>query len=340
MKVAVVILNWNGVKFLEDFLPSVIKFSDNAEIIVADNKSTDNSIAFLKENYPSIKIIENAENGGFAKGYNDCLKHVKAEYYVLLNSDIEVTENWIQPVIHLMESDKTIAACQPKVKAFHKKSHFEHAGAAGGFIDKDLYPFCRGRIFHEAEEDKNQYQDNTEIFWATGACMFVRSAVFQQLNGFDNSFFAHMEEIDLCWRMKNQGHKIMYCSSSTVYHVGGGTLNYMSPKKTYLNFRNNLYMIHKNYEGNLFFKVFRRLILDGIAATKFCLSGQFKHTWSVLKAHFHYYGKLSSLNKIRKELKTQNQNKNLKGIYKKSIISAFWMNKKKKFQDLETSNFH
>lgn len=340
MKVAVVILNWNGVKFLEDFLPSVTNFSSNAEIVVADNKSTDNSIEFLKTNYPSIKIIQNKENGGFAKGYNDCLKVVEAEYYILLNSDIEVTENWIQPVIELMDNDNTIAACQPKIKAFHNKTHFEHAGAAGGFIDKDLYPFCRGRIFHIAEEDNNQYQDNTEIFWATGACMFVRAEVFHKLNGFDATFFAHMEEIDLCWRMKNIGHRIMYCSTSTVYHVGGGTLNYMSPRKTYLNFRNNLFMIHKNYEGNLLLKVFKRLFLDGIAGAKFCLSGQFKHTWAVIKAHFHYYLKLSSLNKIRKELKAQSQNQNLKGRYKKSIISEFWINKKRKFQDLETSNFH
>jgi len=231
MEVAVVILNYNGVKFLKQFLPTVITHSQNATVYVADNCSTDTSVDFLKENFPSIKLIINTENGGFAKGYNDALKNIKADYYVLLNSDIEVTENWIQPCINLLEKDKTIAALQPKVLAYHNKQKFEHAGAAGGYLDNDFYPFCQGRIFNDVEIDSNQYNENKEVFWATGACLFIRANLYHQLGGLDDSFFAHMEEIDLCWRLKQQGHKIYYCADSTIYHVGGGTLNYDNPKK-------------------------------------------------------------------------------------------------------------
>ena len=222
-KVAVVILNYNGQKFLETFLPSVVIHNDGYEIIVADNASTDDSVNLLKTKFADIKIIQLANNDGFAGGYNNALKEIEAEYYILLNSDVEVTPNWTKSIIDLMDTDKSIAACQPKILSYQQKTHFEYAGAAGGYIDWLGYPFCRGRIFDSYEEDKGQYNDTKEIFWATGACMFVRAEIFQQLNGFDANFFAHMEEIDLCWRIKNQGNRILYSSASTVYHVGGGT---------------------------------------------------------------------------------------------------------------------
>jgi len=256
-KTAVVILNWNGKKFLEKFLPAVIeKSSASADVYVADNCSSDDSVCFLKQKFPQVKIIKNKKNYGFSAGYNQALKQIEAEYFVLLNSDIEVTDNWIEPVINLMESDKTIGACQPKLMSFNDKSLFEYAGAAGGFIDKYGYPFCRGRLFQTIEEDKNQYNDTIEIFWATGACLFVRAEIFKKLGGLDDDFFAHMEEIDICWRMKNAGYKIMYCPNSTVYHVGGGTLHKSNAKKTYLNFRNNLSLLFKNLPNKDFYKIF------------------------------------------------------------------------------------
>ena len=244
-KTAVVILNWNGKKFLEQFLPYVIKHSSSdAEVIVADNASNDDSVEFLKNNYPEIQIINNNENGGFSKGYNEALSKIDAEYYVLLNSDIEVTENWIKPIIDLMDSDKSIAVCQPKLRSYHQKEMFEYAGAAGGFIDKYGYPFCRGRIFNSIEVDNGQYDDTCEVFWATGAAMFVRAELYHKFGGLDNDFFAHMEEIDFCWRLKNEGYKIMYCADSVVYHVGGGTLPKNSSRKTFLNFRNNFNLLY------------------------------------------------------------------------------------------------
>jgi GT2 family glycosyltransferase len=247
MKTAVVILNWNGRNFLETFLPSVLEYSARcADVIVADNASTDDSVAFLQEHYPQIRIIEHPKNGGFSKGYNDALKQIDAEYYILLNSDVEVTPNWITPVIEMMDADPSIAACQPKLRSFEDRSQFEYAGAAGGFIDAYGYPFCRGRIFDVLEEDRGQYDDACEVFWATGACLFVRADLYHALGGLDEDFFAHMEEIDFCWRLKNNGHKVMYCPDSTVYHVGGGALPKSSPRKTYLNFRNNLALLVKN----------------------------------------------------------------------------------------------
>lgn len=337
MKVAVVILNWNGKKFLEKFLPSV--FSNNssyAEIIVADNASSDDSISFLKTNYPQLKIIQNADNGGFAKGYNDALKQVDAEYYVLLNSDVEVTPNWIDSVIKLMDTDKSIVACQPKIKAFDNKSFFEYAGAAGGYIDKYGYPFCRGRILDTLEEDKGQYNDVREIFWATGACLFVRAELYHKVSGFDEDFFAHMEEIDLCWRLKNLGYQIMYCPDSTVYHVGGGTLNKTSPKKTYLNFRNNLILLCKNHPPQYFFlKLMWRMNLDGVAGVKFLLAGQFSHFVAVLKAHKSFYFTLSQTLKKRKVLKAQIKKYTTSAVYLHSIIADYYIRGKKTFKEID-----
>lgn len=336
MKIAVVILNWNGKNFLEKFLPSVVSYNTaNAQIVVADNNSTDDSIEFLRNNYPQITIVKNAANGGFAKGYNDALQHVKAEYYVLLNSDVEVTPNWIEPIIQLMDSDTSIAACQPKIKAYHNKNYFEYAGAAGGFIDNYGYAFCRGRIFNTLEEDKGQYNRAGEIFWATGACLFIRSECYHKMQGFDEDFFAHMEEIDLCWRLKNEGYKIMYCPSSAIYHVGGGTLDKTNPRKTYLNFRNNLYMLCKNHAPRYFYlKLFMRMVLDGIAGAKFIVSGEIGHCIAIVKAHFSFYASFGKMMKKRKALKQNIKHYTTNAIYPHNLIVSYYLKGKKKFSDL------
>ncbi len=326
-KVAIVILNYNGQGFLEKFLPSVIQHSQGHEIIVADNASTDTSVAFLKQNYPNIRLIQLSHNGGFTGGYNEALKQVQATYYVLLNSDIDVTPDWINPVIELMDVNPKIAACQPKMRDYYKPTYFEYAGAAGGYIDWLGYPFCRGRIFDTCEVDTGQYNDAREIFWATGACMFVRANVFHELGGFDTQFFAHMEEIDLCWRMKNAGYQVYYSPASTVYHVGGGTLHKSNPRKTFLNYRNGLAMMYKNLPTNqLFTTIFIRLVLDGVSSIKFLLAGSFKDIWAILKAHFAFYGMISKL-----ERKSPRQ---LKDIYPKSIVLEYFLRKKKKYGEL------
>lgn len=337
MRIAVVILNWNGQKFLEKFLPSLLENSSNiAEIIVADNASPDGSVEYLKSNFPTVRIIQHKQNHGFAKGYNLALAQVEADYYILLNSDIEVTQNWIQPVIDLMESDTSIAACQPKIRSYTEPQKFEYAGAAGGFIDKYGYPFCRGRMFLSVEEDDGQYNDTIEIFWATGACMFVRASLFHKFGGLDEDFFAHMEEIDFCWRLKNEGYKIMYCPASVVYHIGGGTLPKASWRKTYLNFRNNCILLYKNLPDNLLFEVFvKRLILDGIAAMKFLITAGFKDFFAVSKAHFSFYGSIRKTRQKRKKLK-QGQVKN---IYQKNIVFEYYLRGKKKFTDLDPKRF-
>lgn len=337
MKVAVVILNWNGKKFLEKFLPSFIEHSkEEAEIIVADNASKDDSVAFLKSAYPSIRIIQNPKNLGFAGGYNAALKQVDASYYILINSDIEVTPNWIGPVIEMMEKEPMIAACQPKVRSFIDKNKFEYAGAAGGYIDKYGYPFCRGRLFFEIEDDTGQYNDPVEIFWATGACMFVRAGLYQQVGGLDEDFFAHMEEIDFCWRLKNLGYKIMYCPSSTVYHIGGGTLPKISWRKTYLNFRNNCILLYKNLPEELIFEVFaKRVVLDGIAALRFLFTAGFKDFFAVSKAHFSFYSSLRKTKEKRKQLK----HGPLRNVYRKNIVFEHFLRGKKKFSQLDPQKF-
>ncbi|UKN02034.1 glycosyltransferase family 2 protein [Paracrocinitomix mangrovi] len=338
MKIAVVILNYNGKDYLDKFLPSVIQNSADAEIWVVDNCSTDDSVSFLQSEYPQIHLVENESNGGFAKGYNDGLKKIEADYYVLLNSDVEVTPNWIQPCIELFQQDDKIAALQPKILAEQNRHQFEHAGAAGGFLDKNYFPFCRGRIFDIVEEDKGQFNDTKEVFWATGACLFIKADLFHQMGGFDEDFFAHMEEIDLCWRLKRHGYKIYYCGHSTVYHVGGGTLNYMHPRKTYLNFRNSLYTIYKNHEGSLSI-LFRRMVLDGIAASLFLLKFQFKHFWAVFKAHMSLYANLKSLKKKRNALKQSTSTFNAVGLYNKNITFKKFLGGVKYFKDLKDSDF-
>lgn len=332
-KIAVVILNWNGVKLLEQFLPSVLQYSEEATIYVADNASTDTSVKFIRENYPSIKIVQNTGNYGFAKGYNEALQSVDAEIYALVNSDIEVTENWLKPIIDTFEKEKQTAIIQPKILDFKNKEYFEYAGAAGGFIDKYGFPFCRGRIFDTVEKDNGQYNDSCKLFWASGACFFIRKEVYHALGGFDEAFFAHQEEIDLCWRAANEGHIIKYNSESIVYHVGGATLQQGNPKKTYLNFRNSLLMLVKNLpKKELFFVIFFRMVLDGIAGIRFLTQGKFGHTFAILKAHFSFYClSLKYLNK-RKDFQIQQY------YTVKSIVFLYYIKKLEVFKEIFNSN--
>lgn len=336
MKTAIVILNWNGKDLLKKFLPSVIDHSSGiAEIIIVDNGSTDDSVDYIKTTFSQIRLIELEKNYGFAGGYNRALKQIDADYYILLNSDVEVTPNWIQPIINLMESNKEIAACQPKIKSFQNKSLFEYAGAAGGYLDKYGYPFCCGRLFLTLEKDEGQYNSMKEIFWATGACLFIRSETFHKLGCFDDEFFAHMEEIDLCWRINNEGLKIYYVPQSEIYHVGGGTLPKKNPRKTYLNFRNNLMMIHKNLPSSSLFFIFTiRLLLDGIAGLKFLFDGDWKDCIAVIKAHFYFYARLRSRNKIRLQTQKAIKKKHVKTIYNKSIVMDYYIRGKKYFSQL------
>jgi len=290
MKLAVVILNWNGQSLLEQFLPTIIQYSPEATIYVADNASTDNSVAYVKANFPSVKIIINKDNYGFAGGYNEALQNVDADLYALVNSDIEVTANWLEPIIETFKNEPKTAIIQPKILDFKNKEYFEYAGAAGGFIDKYGFPFCRGRIFDTLEKDNGQYDNSIEIFWASGACFFIRAQIYHELNGFDADFFAHQEEIDLCWRAINLGHRIKYVPNSIVYHVGGATLQQGNPKKTELNFRNSLYMLTKNLpKASLYPTLFLRMVLDGIAGLQFLTKGKPKHFLAILKAHFAFY---------------------------------------------------
>ena len=305
LKIAIVILNWNGKSLLEKYLPSVLKFSKRATIYVADNASSDDSISFLKDTYPTVKIIQNTENGGFAKGYNDALKHINADIFCLLNSDVEVTENWLYPIVKAFDEIPDVAIIQPKILNLRNREYFEYAGAAGGYIDQLGYTFCRGRIFQSLEKDLGQYNDIKEIFWATGACLFIKSIVFRVLNGFDEDYFAHQEEVDLCWRAKNHGYKVFCVGTSHIYHLGGATLSDRNPKKTYLNFRNSLFSMTKNLPRKKIFPiVIIRLLLDGIAGVRFIFQLKFTHCLAIVKAHFSFYknfGKMYSKREKAKE---------------------------------------
>jgi GT2 family glycosyltransferase len=335
MRIAVVILNWNGKSFLEKFLPSVISNSQDAAIYVADNASSDGSMEFVEKNFPTVKRIDNGENFGFAGGYNRALEKLNEEFFVLLNSDVEITANWLQPVIALFDSDEQVAAIQPKILSYHDKTSFEYAGASGGFVDENGYPFCRGRIFDSLEKDHGQYDSVQEIFWATGACMFIRSKIYKELGGLDDDFFAHMEEIDLCWRTKRAGHKIMIQPESVVYHVGGGTLPKSNPFKTFLNFRNGLELLAKNLPKNrLFFGILVRLFWDALAAFKFLASGSFKDFTAVIRAHIAFYTRL------QKTLDKRSGNYNhVNGQYSGNIIIDYFLKGKKKFSDLSSHKF-
>lgn len=337
LKIAIVILNWNGEKLFPLFLPSVVLHSsaENIEIVVADNRSTDQSIQVLKKDFPEVKIIELSENYGFAEGYNRALKNIDADIFVLLNSDIEVTPGWINPCLTLFNTDEKIAAVQPKILSYNQRDSFEYAGAAGGFIDRFGYPFCRGRILNRIEKDHGQYNEGSNIFWASGACMFVRASAFRQAGGFDGDFWAHMEEIDLCWRMKSLGYKIRYQPESTVYHLGGGTLSYGSPQKVYLNFRNNLFMLFKNLPKHQFKRIFiLRMILDGVAALKFIFGLNFREFRAVAMAHKSFYQNLSTLIRKRKEVQKNVRVKEHNEVYAKNIMWKFFIERKRKFSEL------
>ena len=331
MKTAIVILNWNGKKLLAEFLPSVIKNSAHlATIYVADNASTDTSVAFVQAEFPQVKIIQNASNGGYAKGYNDALQYLDEELLILMNSDIKTTSGWLEPMIKAFETDSNLGAAQPKLLDLKKKTHFEYAGAAGGFLDSLGYPFCRGRIFDTCEEDTGQYNDSLEIFWATGACLAVRKSVFWQAGALDEDFFAHQEEIDLCWRIKNLGYSIQYIGESMVYHLGGATLEQMNPKKTFLNFRNNLMLLLKNVAGFKVYPIlFARMCLDGIAAFKFLTEGKPKHFTAVLKAHFNFYAQIPKL--LNKRARTSGNQPYAKV---KSIVWEYFIRKNKHYTDI------
>jgi len=335
-RIAVVILNFNGKDFLEKFLPSVIQKSFGAEIIVADNASTDGSVKWLHDNFPELKLLVSNKNLGYAGGYNWALSQVKTEYFVLLNSDIEVADNWLTPIYELMESDERIAACQPKVLSYHQKEYFEYAGASGGFVDKLGYPFCRGRVFEALEKDEGQYEDVHEVFWATGACLMVRAQVYHDLGGLDTDFFAHMEEIDFCWRAKNEGYKIFVQPASVIYHVGGGTLPRNSPQKTYLNFRNNFALLYKNLPQNRLWKVLiTRLFLDGLAGMKFVLDGHWNDMIAVIRAHFYFYTHLREWRTKRKRLKQTA----VSNVYQKSLVVQHFLKGKKYFSQLDVNDF-
>lgn len=331
-KAAVVILNWNGIHWLTQFLAQVVEHSQPYPVYVVDNASDDDSIGYLKLYHPDVKLVQLSKNYGFAEGYNRGLREVDAEVYILLNSDVEVTPQWIDPVLQLLNERPYIAAVQPKILNYKQRDEFEYAGGAGGMLDLYGVPFCRGRIFDHLEKDQSQYEEVAPIFWASGAAFFVRSSTFWEVGGLDGDFFAHMEEIDLCWRLQNRGHEIFYCPSSKVYHVGGGTLNKVNPHKYYLNFRNSLSMLLKNLPASkLVPTLLVRLCLDGMAALKMAIGGKPIMLWIVLKAHFAFYFKLGS--NISKRKKTAPVTLP-KMMYTKSIIKRYYIDKKKVFTDL------
>lgn len=332
--VAIVILNWNGKHFLEKFLPSIVATNyDNLAVIVADNASTDDSISFLRKNFPAVRLLISDANEGFSKGYNSALNKVTADYYILLNSDVEVTSGWVMPIITLMESDRAIAACQPKILSYNNKYQFEYAGASGGFIDNFGYPFTRGRIFETCEVDTGQYNSTMPVFWATGAALFVRAAVFQEMKGFDEFFFAHQEEIDLCWRMQRAGYKIYVEPASEVYHIGGGTLPMGDRKKVFLNFRNNLVMMTKNMPlSELLWKIPLRIFLDIIAAYRSLVDANFSTFISIASAHMHYIQWLF-IGKRGSKLPKIKMNR-LPGVYDGSIAWQYFVKSKKTFSEI------
>lgn len=336
-KVSVVILNWNGAEMLRKFLPSVLKFTNSelAEVCVADNGSTDNSVEIIQNEFPMVRLIVFKENYGFAEGYNKAIDFVDTEYVVLLNSDVEVTERWIEPVLEYMESNSDVAACQPKILSYRNKSLFEYAGAAGGYMDKYGYPFCRGRVFDSVEEDKGQYDSPAEIFWATGAAMFVRRDLYKEVGGLDGIFFAHMEEIDLCWRFLSRGYRLMCIPSSTVYHVGGATLKKENPRKTYLNFRNNLLMLYKNLPSRELDKVMRmRCLLDYLATVFFLLKFDFANAGAVIKARRDYKSMRTDFKPLREANLRLSKVDKIKFRYGFSIIMKSKLLGKKTYSQL------
>jgi hypothetical protein len=329
--VSVVILNWNGKHFLEKFLKGVVQNSPRAEIVVADNASTDGSLAYLKKEFPEVRLIEFDQNHGFCGGYNRALQQIDSKYFVLLNSDVEVTPGWLDPLIEVVEDDDQIGVVQPKIKLYDRKDYFEYAGAAGGFIDKFGYPFCRGRIFDELEEDKGQYDQSMDIFWATGACFLIRSELYHRFGGLDEHFFAHMEEIDLCWTILNHNYKIKCITNSEVFHIGGGTLPKSNPRKTYLNHRNGLFLMYKNLPRNIRGRIiFQRMLLDALSAILYLFKGRFGDFAALLKSHLHYHRDHGKLEVSDRTIHP----KNLPGFYDKSVLVDYFLIKRRKFSKL------
>ncbi len=333
--VSIVILNWNGKKYLQRFLPKLVEYSDlpGAEIVIVDNGSVDDSVSYLEAHWPELRKVILQKNHGFSGGYNKGMEQLDSAYFLLLNSDIEVTPGWLEPLLDQMKKGDNVGACTPKIKDINKPSLFEYAGASGGYIDKYGYPFCRGRIFDYLEEDRGQYDDSTEVFWGTGACLLVRADLYKKLGGLDEQFFAHMEEIDLCWRLKRLGYKIHVVPGSTVFHVGGGTLERGDPLKTFLNFRNNLLLLYKNLprhkKGRI---IFMRMMLDGVSALRFLFQGAAKDFWAVIRAHVAYH-KVKQSYRIQNNI--QNNNVIVAGIYPGSIVADFFLRGKKRFQQLD-----
>lgn len=334
---AVVILSYNGIKWHDLFLPKIVEEAHTGyEVIVADNASTDDTLKYVQDNFPTVKTLHIDVNFGFANGYYEALKQIKAKYYVLLSADFEVTEGWFPPLYAAMERDEMLAACQPKIRYWRERESFEYAGAGGGFMDKYGYLFCRGRIFFDLEKDLGQYNDDIEVFWASGGCFMVRADLYHRAGGLDNSFYAHMEEVDLCWRLKNFGYKIGYIGSSLVYHVGGSVISYGSTQKLYYNFRNNLILLLKNEKGTKLLWLFPfRLLLDGIAGMRLLFTGNFKQTFTIIKAHFHVYRDIGKWLQRRRDNQKMITARNEEGIYRRSIVWDYFLLRRKKFTDLK-----
>ena len=337
MRTAVVILNWNGEKFLNQFLPVLLRNTQlpGVDIYVADNASTDNSLSLIEEQFPTVKTLLLDKNYGFAGGYNKALAQINADYFVLLNSDVEVTENWLQPLLNYMNENADVAACQPKIKSFYNRDYFEHAGASGGFIDYLGFPFCRGRVVGTAEMDRGQYDTVIDVFWATGACLLIRSELYNQVGGLDDEFFAHMEEIDLCWRLKGQGFRIVCIPQSEVYHVGGGTLQVEHPHKTYLNFRNNLLMLYKNLPQKSLSNIMRwRMLFDYAAAFQLFVTGKPQNAKSVLEARKDFKKMLPGFVDKRIENLSLATRTDFPEMLRKSIVIEYYLKGNKTYSKL------
>jgi GT2 family glycosyltransferase len=331
-RTAIVILNYNGERLLEQFLPGVVTHASGAEVIIADNASTDGSIAWVKQNYPQLRVIQQDQNYGFCGGYNRALRTVDADYYVLLNSDVEVMAGWLPPMVKMLDEHPDVSAVQPKILAYHHRDKFEHAGAGGGFIDSLGYPFCRGRIFDHVESDNGQYNDSCPVFWSSGACMLIRARSFHQFGGFDEDYFAHMEEIDLCWKLHRDNQRVMYCGNSTIYHVGAGTLAYGNPRKVYLNFRNGLFMIFKHLSlAHLLLRMPLRVILDGVAALRFFLAGEWASGVAVGRAHVEFFLNIGREMNKRRRLHAQYPRYSREGINEGSIVFDYFVRGRKTY---------
>lgn len=333
-RTAIVILNYNGESLLRQFLPGVVACSDNALIVVADNASTDGSVSFVRDTFPGVRVIELNKNYGFCGGYNRALRQIDTDYYLLLNSDVEVTPGWLDPLVECLDRHEEVAAVQPKIRSYRERDKFEHAGAAGGYIDSFGYPFCRGRIFDHVETDHGQYNDDRHVFWTSGACMLIRARSFHTFGGFDEDFFAHMEEIDLCWKLHRDGQRVMYCASSIVYHVGAGTLAYGNPKKVFLNFRNSLFMVFRHWSLlELVYKMPVRAMLDGVAMMRLVLAGDWAGGGAIVLAHVEFFYNLLRELRKRRTLHQRYPDYTRDGVISGSIAFSYFVRRKKTFSE-------